>query len=132
MHVGVTSSKLEHLEVYRQEKGVDRLLLLQPTGWNFRGARQPIWREQQASEGKLVQVIGLPYSEHSSWPELQDCIAYLRPKRIVPTVNAESPDQAHSLVGRLAANTCLSGDPSRLDAYLVPLASGNMQQGVQQ
>ena len=33
-----------------------------------------------------MSVYGVPYSEHSSFPELRDCVARLRPKRLVPTV----------------------------------------------
>ena len=40
--------------------------------------------------GRQIQKISVPYSEHSSFPELRDCVKSLRPKRILPTVGAYS------------------------------------------
>ena len=37
-----------------------------------------------------MSVYGVPYSEHSSFPELRDCVARLRPKRVVPTVSSSA------------------------------------------
>jgi DNA cross-link repair 1A protein len=42
-----------------------------------------------ASKPRLV-VLDAPYSEHSSFPELVDCVAALRPVKVVPTVNCSS------------------------------------------
>ena len=52
------------------------------TGWTFRkSGKLEVRREGAAS------VYGVPYSEHSNYTELRDCVARLRPKRIIPTVN---------------------------------------------
>jgi DNA repair metallo-beta-lactamase len=55
-----------------------------PTGWvdsgkceGFRVVEKVPWK---------IHLI--PYSEHSSFPELQEFVAFLKPKRIVPTVGA--------------------------------------------
>lgn len=66
-----------------------------PTGWSHRrsgGLRA--WREGD------VAVYGVPYSEHSSWTDLRACVAALKPKKIVPTVNAATPQQSRKIVDR--------------------------------
>jgi DNA cross-link repair 1A protein len=40
--------------------------------------------------GREIQKISVPYSEHSSFSELRDCVTSLRPKRVIPTVGAYS------------------------------------------
>ena len=39
-------------------------------------------------EAGSVLSVGVPYSEHSSFEELRGCVKALRPRRVVPTVNA--------------------------------------------
>ena len=58
-------------------------LLLPPNaGWTFkRSGKLEVRREGP------VTVYGIPYSEHSAFNELQDCVRRLRPRRIIPTVN---------------------------------------------
>lgn len=57
-------------------------------GWSYkRSGGLQVWREG------AVEVVGIPYSEHSSWNDLRDCVAALRPKKIIPTVNAANPGE---------------------------------------
>jgi DNA cross-link repair 1A protein len=49
----------------------------------------------------------------------RDCVRALRPKRLVPTVNADSPAKSRAIVDRFADLMDLSGDRSRLDCYLL-------------
>ncbi|KAI3427032.1 hypothetical protein D9Q98_006974 [Chlorella vulgaris] len=90
-----------------------RVVAIKPTGWSWkvRGGLQV------RTEG-CVKIIGVPYSEHSSFPELRDCVRSLRPKRLVPTVNAAGPAQSRAIVDRFADLMDLSADRSRLDCYL--------------
>jgi hypothetical protein len=59
------------------------------------------------SERGGAVVYGVPYSEHSSWAELVDCVRELSPAgsatRVIPTVNARSRAAAEDMVAQLRA-----------------------------
>ena len=82
-------------------------------GWSYRRSGAVDRRDYGA-----VSMVGLPYSEHSSFPELRACVRALRPRRLIPTVNAGDAAARRALVDLLADCMDLSGDRSRLDAYL--------------
>ena len=42
-------------------------------------------------------IVGIPYSEHSSYAELRACVQALRPRKIVPTVNNSSPQRRQEM-----------------------------------
>lgn len=52
-----------------------------------------------------MTIVAVPYSEHSSFAELQDCIRTLRPVQIIPTVNAPTAAKAHALLERFKGLT---------------------------
>lgn len=60
-------------------------------------------------------------------PRCSDCVRALRPRRIVPTVNAGDAAKARALVDRFADLMDLSRDRSRLDAYLARPAARRQQ-----
>eukprot|EP00198_Chlamydomonas_reinhardtii_P013635 XP_001702972.1 predicted protein [Chlamydomonas reinhardtii] len=116
IHVGGWGLKHEELQAYlASHKGSrwKRVVGIRPTGWTFRRkGGVSVWREGE------VSILGVPYSEHSSWTDLCDAVSQLRPQRVVPTVNAATPAHRRSLVDRFAHLMDLSTDRSRLDVYL--------------
>jgi DNA cross-link repair 1A protein len=72
----------------------DRIVGYRPTGWSLSRSGMVSSR----NSGKLA-IHSVPYSEHSSYPELVDCLACLKPAKIIPTVNAsKSNDQVKLLL----------------------------------
>jgi len=91
--------------------GYDRASGFRPTGWTHgggRGAQKPkkpfsssSSRNDAGGKGDIVTVrrsgphaiYGVPYSEHSSFAELVDCLIALKPKKIVPTVSVSKGEE---------------------------------------
>ncbi len=69
-------------------------------GWSYRKNGLEVRRQGP------VTIYGVPYSEHSSFPELRDCVKLLRPKRLVPTVNAGNPTASRRVADRFAGEAC--------------------------
>ena len=88
-----------------------------PAGWSYQKKGL-----QTRREGR-VTIYGIPYSEHSSFAELRDCVKRLKPKRIIPTVNCPDTASARAIVDRFADLMDLSSDKSRLDSYFGRTAS---------
>ena len=68
-------------------------------GWTYRRSGKQDVRQ----EGN-VKIYGVPYSEHSSFPELRDCVATLRPLKLIPTVNATNHTAAENIISRFAVS----------------------------
>jgi len=65
-------------------------------GWSFQKKGVNVRKDGN------ITIYGIPYSEHSSYDELRDCVRTLRPRKLVPTVNAADPISAKALVDRYA------------------------------
>ena len=74
----------------------DRVVGFRPTGWSHRAGNSLI---STARKGQLV-VHSVPYSEHSAFPELLDCIQTLKPKKITPTVTVSKSQEQVDLLLR--------------------------------
>ena len=69
-----------------------------------------------------VTLVSIPYSEHSSFTELCECVRDLQPKQIVPTVNAYSKDAMEKLVDlftQYRGRAALQHERGKLDKFLV-------------
>lgn len=81
-------------------KAYDRIVGYRPTGWSM-GSKPSSSVVSTRYSGNLT-IHSVPYSEHSSFPELVDCLQCLRPEKITPTVNAKkSGEQVTILLNAL-------------------------------
>ena len=61
-------------------------MVLTPTHQNGRNARP------------RLLIYGVPYSEHSSYDELRDCVRVLNPGHIIPTVNTGTTEKQRRML----------------------------------
>lgn len=73
----------------------DRIVGFRPTGWSLSSKRADLIGS--STRGKLT-VCSVPYSEHSSFPELLDCLACLSPRKITPTVSVRKSEEQVNLL----------------------------------
>lgn len=59
------------------EDQYDKLVGIRPSGWE---------KNSKPSYGKRISVIGVEYSEHSSYKELERFVRFLKPKKVISTV----------------------------------------------
>jgi DNA cross-link repair 1A protein len=77
-------------------RSFDKVVGFRPTGWSLSGCKNGEIISTQSNG--IFTVHGVPYSEHSSFPELVDCIECLRPSRIIPTVSVSKSEQQVALL----------------------------------
>ncbi|RKO88219.1 DNA repair metallo-beta-lactamase-domain-containing protein [Blyttiomyces helicus] len=75
-------------------KTYTHILALRPTGWTFRRGPSPTASSEPFTTSSLtpthpsprITLVGVPYSEHSSFTELAAFVKGARPVRVIPTV----------------------------------------------
>ncbi|CAD6219083.1 unnamed protein product [Miscanthus lutarioriparius] len=77
----------------------DLIVAFCPTGWAFGKGRKktPGKRWQQ---GSIIRYE-VPYSEHSSFTELQQFVKFISPEHIIPSVNNDGPESADAMLAQL-------------------------------
>uniref|UniRef100_A0A8C6WQT3 DNA cross-link repair 1A protein n=1 Tax=Neogobius melanostomus TaxID=47308 RepID=A0A8C6WQT3_9GOBI len=74
----------DHLARYSAK--YDKLVAFKPTGWTFSQQVESVEDIAPQVNGN-ISIYGIPYSEHSSFLELKRFVQWLRPVKIIPTVN---------------------------------------------
>ncbi|XP_010587276.1 DNA cross-link repair 1A protein [Loxodonta africana] len=74
----------KHLKKYGGK--YDQVLAFQPTGWTHSNTLTSIADIIPQTRGN-ISIYGIPYSEHSSYLEMKRFVQWLKPQKIIPTVN---------------------------------------------
>ncbi|XP_036988798.2 DNA cross-link repair 1A protein [Artibeus jamaicensis] len=67
----------------------DQILAFRPTGWTHSNKLTSMTDVVPQTKGK-ISIYGIPYSEHSSYLEMKRFVQWLKPQKIIPTVNVGS------------------------------------------
>lgn len=98
----------EYLE--KQYEHFDAIVALRPSGWEYKRNKHMV----PETEGNIA-IYPVPYSEHSSYTDLERFIKWLRPRRIIPTVNMADPikrGQMNHIFRRWLRTPFVKGDES--------------------
>ncbi|ESO98324.1 hypothetical protein LOTGIDRAFT_213948 [Lottia gigantea] len=82
------NSLSEYLEKHPQFTSI---LVFEPTGWTHSKKTISLEHVQPKYSRNAITHYGIPYSEHSSFLELKRFVQFLKPTRIIPTVNNGNP-----------------------------------------
>ncbi|XP_015350306.1 DNA cross-link repair 1A protein isoform X1 [Marmota marmota marmota] len=83
-----------HLKKY--DGKYDRILAFRPTGWTHSSKFSSIADITPQTKGN-ISIYGIPYSEHSSYLEMKRFVQWLKPQKIIPTVNIGTLKSRHTM-----------------------------------
>eukprot|EP01112_Ceratiomyxa_fruticulosa_P008721 TRINITY_DN225_c0_g1_i4.p1 TRINITY_DN225_c0_g1~~TRINITY_DN225_c0_g1_i4.p1 ORF type:complete len:636 (-),score=135.64 TRINITY_DN225_c0_g1_i4:153-2060(-) len=95
-----------------------------PTGWS-QSPKTPITKKYWDN----MTIYNVAYSEHSSYDELKDCVKWLRPSLIVPTVDAGSQESVDKQLAHFKGLTNDSTNFKTIIPYLFGLAKKTLSFG---
>ncbi|EMP39040.1 DNA cross-link repair 1A protein [Chelonia mydas] len=73
-----------HLSKFSEK--FDQVQAFRPTGWTYSDSCHALADIKPQTRGKIT-IYGIPYSEHSSYLEMKRFVQWLKPQKIIPTVN---------------------------------------------
>ncbi|KAK9843634.1 hypothetical protein WJX81_000325 [Elliptochloris bilobata] len=96
--------RLKHMaRILRHYRGrYNTIVAFRPCGWAHNTGRGRTGRGRRRQEGTLI-IYQVPYSEHSSFEELRQAVAWLQPRRLVPSVGNDGGPRAAEMVRLLRA-----------------------------
>ncbi|RLN35458.1 uncharacterized protein C2845_PM03G35700 [Panicum miliaceum] len=77
----------------------DLIVAFCPTGWAF-GKGKKKTPDKRWQQGSIIRYE-VPYSEHSSFTELQEFVKFISPEHIIPSVNNDGPESADAMLAQL-------------------------------
>ncbi|KAG2635239.1 uncharacterized protein LOC120660765 [Panicum virgatum] len=77
----------------------DLIVAFCPTGWAF-GKGKKKTPGKRLRQGSIIRYE-VPYSEHSSFTELQEFVKFISPEHIIPSVNNDGPESADAMLAQL-------------------------------
>lgn len=89
-HLNATKLRAYLQSLHRTYSAV---LAFRPTGWTYSEKVGSNLEELRPQCSGAVTIYGVPYSEHSSYSELQEFVQFFRPQKIIATVNIGSAAQ---------------------------------------
>ncbi|KAJ3323681.1 hypothetical protein HDV06_001411 [Boothiomyces sp. JEL0866] len=90
----------ENLEaMLKKNKKYTRILAIRPTGWTFSKKQEFSLHTIQIKKiSHNIDILPIPYSEHSSFSELKEFVSQLDIAKIVPTVNVAKAKEMISML----------------------------------